>query len=84
MNLSCVECGASFAPELLYQCPVCGGILETVGQDGVAPFSFGEGETPLLRASRIEAGLPGFSGEIWLKDETRKPAARSASATFSA
>ncbi|MCU4179241.1 threonine synthase [Bosea sp. BH3] len=73
MNLRCVECEAMFPPRLIYQCPACGGILETVGQDDVAPFSFGEGGTPLLRASRIEAELPGFSGEIWLKDETRNP-----------
>lgn len=73
MNLRCVECEATFAPRLIYQCPACGGILETVGEDDAAPFSFGEGETPLLRASRIEAELPGFSGEIWLKDETRNP-----------
>lgn len=73
MNLRCVECEATFPPRLIYQCPACGGILETAGQDEVAPFSFGEGGTPLLRASRIEAELPGFSGEIWLKDETRNP-----------
>lgn len=73
MQLRCVECGATFAPELVYRCEACGGILEQLGHDGVAPFSFGEGRTPLLRASRIEASLPGFSGEIWLKDETRNP-----------
>jgi len=73
MNLRCVECGATFPPRLIYQCPACGGILETVGRDAVTPFSFGEGGTPLLRAGRIEASLPGFSGEIWLKDETRNP-----------
>lgn len=73
MLLRCVECGTTFAPLLMYRCTVCGGILEVSGQDEVAPFSFGEGRTPLLRASRIEATLPGFSGEIWLKDETRNP-----------
>jgi threonine synthase len=73
MNLRCVECGTMLAPQLVYRCPSCGGILETIGHDEVAPFSFGEGQTPLLRASRIEATLPGFAGEIWLKDETRNP-----------
>ncbi|RDJ27744.1 pyridoxal-phosphate dependent enzyme [Bosea caraganae] len=73
MRLRCVECGATFEPLLIYRCSACGGILETDGSDDVAPFAFGEGRTPLLRASRIEATLSGFSGEIWLKDETRNP-----------
>ncbi|WP_439499770.1 threonine synthase [Bosea sp. (in: a-proteobacteria)] len=73
MQLRCVDCETCFAPLLSYECAACGGILETVGTDEVAPFPFGEGGTPLLRASRIEAGLAGFSGEIWLKDETRNP-----------
>ncbi|WBV43819.1 threonine synthase [Pseudoroseomonas cervicalis] len=38
-----------------------------------AIVSLGEGETPLLRAPRLEASLPGFRGRIWLKDETRNP-----------
>lgn len=41
--------------------------------DAGAIVSLGEGETPLLRAPRIERALPGFEGEIWLKDETRNP-----------
>lgn len=41
--------------------------------DPAAIVSLGEGETPLLRAPRIERALPGFEGEIWLKDETRNP-----------
>lgn len=73
MQLRCVECGASFPTQLLYACTHCCGILEALGNDDVAPFSFGEGDTPLLRARRVEAVLPGFSGEIWLKDETRNP-----------
>ncbi|MFC3124065.1 threonine synthase [Pseudoroseomonas globiformis] len=35
--------------------------------------SLGEGLTPMRRAPRIEAALPGFHGEVWLKDETRNP-----------
>ncbi|KAA2213259.1 threonine synthase [Teichococcus oryzae] len=35
--------------------------------------SMGEGQTPMRRAPRLEAALPGFRGEIWLKDETRNP-----------
>ncbi|MCI0753748.1 threonine synthase [Teichococcus vastitatis] len=35
--------------------------------------SMGEGLTPLRRAPRLEASLPGFRGEVWLKDETRNP-----------
>jgi threonine synthase len=73
MNLRCVDCMAEFAPRWAYECQACGGILEQVGDDGVAPFSFGEGQTPLLRAERLEKALPGFKGEIWLKDETRNP-----------
>lgn len=73
MQLRCVECGATVGPALIYECANCGGILETAGHDEVAPFCFGEGDTPLLRAKRIEAALPGFAGEIWLKDETRNP-----------
>lgn len=73
MQLRCVECGATFPTRLLYACTRCGGILEASGRDDVAAFTFGEGNTPLLRARRIEAALPGFSGEIWLKDETRNP-----------
>jgi threonine synthase len=73
MGLRCVECEANFAAGLIYHCACCGGILATVGDDGVRPFSFGEGNTPLFRAGRIEAELPGFRGEIWLKDETRNP-----------
>ena len=41
--------------------------------DAAAIVSLGEGETPLLRARRIERAIPGFTGEIWLKDETRNP-----------
>ncbi|ONG51889.1 threonine synthase [Pseudoroseomonas deserti] len=41
--------------------------------DASAIVSMGEGETPLLRAGKVEAQLPGFRGEIWLKDETRNP-----------
>jgi threonine synthase len=73
MDLRCVDCGTLYPPELIYRCPACAGILETLGEDDVQPVSLGEGVTPLLRATRIEAALPGFSGEIWLKDETRNP-----------
>lgn len=73
MQLRCVECGATFPTHLLYACTHCGGILEASGRDEVAAFSFGEGNTPMLRARRTEAALSGFSGEIWLKDETRNP-----------
>ena len=73
MNLYCVDCQATYPPELLYRCANCGGILETVGDDGLMPVSLGEQVTPLLRARRIEASLPGFSGQVWLKDETRNP-----------
>ncbi|CAH1674392.1 Threonine synthase [Hyphomicrobiales bacterium] len=73
MLLRCVECREPFPLRLQYECTHCGGILETVGHDGVPAFAFGEGQTPLLRARRIEALLPGFTGEIWLKDETRNP-----------
>ncbi|PTM40984.1 threonine synthase [Bosea sp. 124] len=73
MNLHCVDCHSAYPPELLYRCANCGGILETVGDDGLMPVSLGEQVTPLLRARRIEASLPGFVGEVWLKDETRNP-----------
>jgi threonine synthase len=73
MNLHCVDCHSAYPPELRYRCANCGGILETVGDDGMAPVCLGEQGTPLLRARRIEASLPGFTGEIWLKDETRNP-----------
>src|SRR5690606_36129956 len=35
--------------------------------------SLGEGRTPLHRAERLEQSIPGFTGEIWLKDETVNP-----------
>lgn len=73
MELRCVDCSKVHALALLYRCEACGGILEAVGDDGTPRVSLGETVTPLLRASRIEASLPGFSGEIWLKDETRNP-----------
>lgn len=73
MNLHCVDCRTIYPPELLYRCADCGGILEAVGDDGLVPVSLGEQVTPLLRARRIESQLPGFAGEIWLKDETRNP-----------
>ncbi|MFC4167281.1 threonine synthase [Teichococcus aestuarii] len=41
--------------------------------DPGAIVSLGEGETPLLRAPHLEAAIPGFRGELWLKDETRNP-----------
>jgi threonine synthase len=57
--------------------PGARGMWRQAGRLGVtdpgAIVSLGEGETPLLRAPRIEALLPGFRGEIWLKDETRNP-----------
>jgi threonine synthase len=73
MKLRCVDCMAELAPRWAYECQACGGILEQVGNDGVPPFSFGEGQTPLIRAERLERALPGFKGELWLKDETRNP-----------
>lgn len=73
MELRCVDCGKTYPPVLLYRCAACEGIIETVGDDGTPRVSLGESVTPLLRAPRIEAALPGFSGEIWLKDETRNP-----------
>ena len=73
MELRCVDCATAYPPVLLYRCKACGGILETVDDDGTERVSLGESVTPLLRAHRIEAALPGFSGEIWLKDETRNP-----------
>ncbi len=44
----------------------------SVGNAG-AIVSLGEGATPLHRAERLEATIPGFTGEIWLKDETVNP-----------
>ena len=38
-----------------------------------AIVSLGEGRTPLHRAERLEQSIPGFTGEIWLKDETVNP-----------
>lgn len=38
-----------------------------------AIVSLGEGRTPLHRAERLESAIPGFAGEIWLKDETVNP-----------
>jgi len=38
-----------------------------------AIVSLGEGRTPLHRAERLESAVPGFTGEIWLKDETVNP-----------
>lgn len=73
MKLSCIDCAKAHPLELLYRCQSCGGILEAIGDDGTPRVSLGETATPLLRAARIEASLPGFSGEIWLKDETRNP-----------
>ena len=73
MILRCVDCAKVHPAELLYRCQACGGILETVGHDSTPTVSLGETVTPLLRARGIEASLPGFSGEIWLKDETRNP-----------
>jgi threonine synthase len=73
VNLRCVICDATHALGPLYDCPRCGGILETVGEDDCPPVSLGEGRTPLLRARSLERTLPGFRGEIWLKDETRNP-----------
>ncbi len=73
MILRCVDCAKAHPLELLYRCQSCGGILEAVGHDGTPAVSLGETATPLLRAEKIEASLPGFSGEIWLKDETRNP-----------
>lgn len=73
MELRCVDCATTYPPVLLHRCRACGGILETVGDDDTPRVSLGESVTPLLRARRIEASLPGFSGEIWLKDETRNP-----------
>lgn len=73
MELRCVDCGRAHPAMLLYRCAACGGILEVVGEDDVAPVSLGEGRTPLLRAPHVEAAIPGFRGEVWLKDETRNP-----------
>lgn len=73
MELRCVDCGRAHPPALLYDCAACGGILELRGDDGLPPVDLGQGETPLLRAPRLEASLPGFAGQIWLKDETRNP-----------
>ncbi len=73
MELRCVDCSKPHPLALLYRCDACGGILEAIGYDGTPRVSLGETVTPLLRAARIEASLPGFSGEIWLKDETRNP-----------
>ena len=41
--------------------------------DAGAIVSLGEGCTPLHRAKRLEASIPGFKGEIWIKDETINP-----------
>ncbi len=38
-----------------------------------AIVSLGEGNTPLHRGERLEQALPGFTGQIWLKDETVNP-----------
>ncbi len=38
-----------------------------------AIVSLGEGRTPLHRAERLEKSISGFTGEIWLKDETVNP-----------
>jgi len=98
MNLRCVDCQEQHPPALLYACARCGGVLEVVGESGLATpadpslrasmwrhapqlgvlearhiVSMGEGQTPMRRAPRLEASLPGFRGEIWLKDETRNP-----------
>jgi threonine synthase len=35
--------------------------------------SLGEGLTPLHRAERLAASMAGFSGELWIKDETVNP-----------
>jgi threonine synthase len=95
LELRCVDCARPHPPALLYACQACGGILEVVGQSGLAPpaeargmwrhaarlgvtdaaaiVSLDEGETPLHLAPQAAAGIPGFHGTLWIKDETRNP-----------
>ncbi len=95
VELRCIDCARPHPPGLLYACAACGGILEVVGQSGVATpegavgmwreaarlgvtdpaaiVSLDEGETPLHHAPRAAAAIPGFQGELWIKDETRNP-----------
>jgi threonine synthase len=41
--------------------------------DPKAIVSLEEGDTPLHLAPRAAAGIPGFRGTLWIKDETRNP-----------
>lgn len=80
-HFRCIACGATHSLSLIYECEACSGILDLIrANPSVSPSALvservglGEGNTPLLSAPVNLLGHTSFTGELWLKDETRNP-----------